>query len=84
MDSHPGKEPINEEILQGVPVVAQRDRQHLWSPGTQAGDGLAQWVKNSVLLQLWLRSQLRFGSDLWPGNFHVPWGGQKIKEEIFQ
>ena len=28
---------------------------------------LAQWVKDPVLLQLWLRSQLPLRSDPWPG-----------------
>ena len=30
--------------------------------------GLAQWVKDPVLPQQWLRSQLFLGSDPWPGN----------------
>ena len=28
----------------------------------------AQWVKDLALPQLWLRVQLRFRSDPWPGN----------------
>ena len=30
--------------------------------------GPAQWVKDPALPKHWLRSQLRLGSDLWPGN----------------
>ena len=30
--------------------------------------GLAQWVKDSVLLQLWRRSQLQLRSEPWPRN----------------
>ena len=29
---------------------------------------LAQWVKDPMLLQLWLGSQLQLGSDPWPRN----------------
>ena len=34
---------------------------------------LVQWAKDPVLLQLWLRLQLWFGSDPWPRNFHTLW-----------
>ena len=30
-----------------------------------------QWVTDPALLQLWRRSQLWFGFDAWPGNFHI-------------
>ena len=30
--------------------------------------GLAQWVEDMALLQLWLGSQLQLRSDPWPGN----------------
>ena len=30
--------------------------------------GLAHWVKDPVLLQLWLRWKLQFGSEPWPRN----------------
>ena len=38
--------------------------------GWEAGSipGLAQWVGDPVLLQLWLRSHLRLTSDPWPRN----------------
>ena len=35
-----------------------------WDAGSVPGP--ARWVEDLVLLQLWLRSQLRLGSDLWP------------------
>ena len=42
---------------------------------------LAQWVKDVVWLQVWLRSQLQLRSDPWPGN--TPQGGQKKKKKSF-
>ena len=33
---------------------------------------VVQWVKDLVLLQLWLRLQLQLGFDPWPRNFHMP------------
>ena len=33
--------------------------------------GLTQWVKDLVLSLLW------HGFEHWPGNFHMPWVGQK-------
>ena len=36
--------------------------------GCQLHLSLAQWVKDPVLPQLHLRSQLQLGSDPWPGN----------------
>lgn len=47
--------------------------------GVPAG---AQWAKDAVLLQLQSRSQLRLGSDLWPGNIHVPWVWPQKKKII--
>ena len=37
--------------------------------------GLAQWVKDPALLQLWPTLQPRLIFDPWPWNFHMP---QKI------
>ena len=42
--------------------------------------GLAQWVEDSVFLQLWLRLRLRLRSNLWSGNSICPRGSQKEKE----
>ena len=33
---------------------------------------MAEWVKDSALLQLWYRLQLQCGFDPWPRNFHMP------------
>ena len=44
--------------------------------------GLAQRVKDlAALPQLWLRLQLWFGSDPWPGNSFIPRGSQKTKKQ---
>ena len=43
---------------------------------------LAQWVKDPVLMQLWLRSQLRLGSDPWPGNTISLGAAKKKKKKI--
>ena len=37
-----------------------------WSPG------LPQWIKDQVLLWLWLRTYLQLWFDLWPQNLHMP------------
>ena len=52
----------------GVPAVAQWAQQHLGSTGTQVRSlaWLAQWIKDLVMLQLWLHSGLQLGSDSWP------------------
>ena len=34
---------------------------------------LVRWAKGLVLPQLWHRSQLQLGFDLWPRNFHMLW-----------
>ena len=39
--------------------------------------GLAQWVKDLVLLQLWLRSKLQLRSDPWSKN-SICFGAAKI------
>ena len=42
----------------------------------------AQWVKDPVSPQLWLRSQLRLGSDPWPGNSVCCEGAKKERNDI--
>ena len=42
--------------------------------------GLAQWVMDLVLLQLWSRSQLWLRSDFWSGELHMLQGGQRKKK----
>ena len=42
--------------------------------------GLAQWVKDMALLQLWLRLQLQLGSDSWPRNSICHGVVKKIKK----
>ena len=44
--------------------------------------GLAQWVKDLVLLQLWHRLKLWLGFYPWPGNFHMPWVQPKKKSHV--
>ena len=34
---------------------------------------VVQQVKDPALSLWWLRSLLRLGFDLWPGNSHMPW-----------
>ena len=46
----------------------------VWSPVQHSG-----W-KDTVLLQLWHRSQLWLGFSPWPGNFHMPLGQLKKKK----
>ena len=43
---------------------------------------MALWVKDPTLLQLWNRSQLRLGSDPWPGNFYVLQVWAKMKKNM--
>ena len=42
--------------------------------------GLVQWVKDSVLPQLWYRSQPQLGPDPWPRNSICFWKKGKNKE----
>ena len=35
--------------------------------------GLAQWIKDSALPELWRRLQLWLRFDPWLWNFHMPW-----------
>ena len=44
--------------------------------------GLAQWVKDLVLPQLWCRSQPWLGSSSWPENFHMPQMRKKKKKNL--
>ena len=49
----------------------------------QGVPNVAQLVKDSVLLQLWSRSQLALGFDPWPGNFHMPQVQPKKEKQIY-
>ena len=53
----------------------------LWNLPTGSIPGLAQWVKDSGLLQLQLRSWLRLGSDPWPGGSICHGAANKWKKE---
>ena len=47
---------------------------------------LARWVKDPVLLQLWLRLQLQLGFDPWPRNsicYRVAKTGKENKTKVF-
>ena len=41
----------------------------------------AQWVKDPVLLQLWLRLQLRLGFNPWPRSSICLWAAKKKKKK---
>ena len=43
--------------------------------------GLAQWVKDPILLQLGHRLQLKLGVNPRPGKFHMTWMWQKKKKK---
>ena len=60
------------KVCVGVPTVAQwvNDPACLCQ-GAGLSPGLTKWVKDSALLQLWCRLQLRLGFDPWPGNLHM-------------
>lgn len=51
-----------------------------WDAGLTPG--LAQWVKNLVLLQPKLRSQLQFGSNPWPGTSTCHGQPKKKKKKV--
>ena len=64
--------------LWGVPAMSQCVNDLAYHcGGNDLIPGLAQWIKDPLLLQLWYRSQLQLRLDPWPRNFHVPWGGKK-------
>lgn len=66
----------------GVPTVVQWDQ---WCFGNAdiAGSipGPVQWVKDPVLLQLWLRSQPQLRSDPWPGSSICYGAAEKEKKK---
>ena len=47
--------------------MAHQDWPASWG-SCDAGSIPAQWLKDLVLQQVWLRSRLWVGSDPWPGN----------------
>ena len=57
-----------KKIERGIPTVVQRvNICHYLCGSLGSIPGPGQWVKDLVLLQLWLRFQP------WSRNFHVPW-----------
>ena len=66
---------------QRVPIVVKRVKDPALSGGAGWITGLAQWIKDLVLLQLWHRSQLWLRFNPWPRNFHMlPVPSQKKKK----
>ena len=59
-------------------MESEASLQH-WGKGSIPG--LAQWVKDLVLAQLWHRLQLWLGSDPWPGNFICHGAAKKDKKK---
>ena len=70
--------PKIKEIKSGITAVVQWNRQHLWAGSIS---GLAQWVKDPVLPQLWLRLQLWLEPDPWPQGTPYALGSQKRKKK---
>ena len=52
----------------------------LWDTGSIPG--LAEWVKDMVLPQLWRRSQLRLRFAPWPRISRCHWAAERKKKEI--
>ena len=46
--------------------------------------GLAQWVKELALLQLWSRSQLWLRFDPWPGDFRLALKSKRKKRNTLR
>ena len=63
-----GNRRVSEMDNEGASTMAQRDWHCLGSAGKRVQSQVAQWVKDLVLPQLWLRSRLHLGSDPWPRN----------------
>ena len=65
-----------------APTVVQWD----WRSWERWDSGLipspAEWVKDLVLSQLWLRSRLWLRSDPWPGNSNAMGRPKKKKREL--
>ena len=72
------KQRANEEFLLWC---SRLKTQHCLFGSVGLSPGLARWVKDPALPQLWCRLQLWLGFSPWPGNFHMCECGQKKKKK---
>ena len=73
------------KINPGASAVVQQDQQCLCSTRTQVpSPARHSGLKHLALLHLWYGSQLRIGSDPWPGNSICQEAAKKEKKKKFK